>query len=227
AIAASYIGTKEALDAMLDVLKHPRGGHLAYAITCSLGSHTLRRHWEGNPAYDVPRILRASSRTTQLKEPTPNASDAQFDSQPNLKKVEISCQPERMLFTLKQFAVTPGQPVKIVFTNPDATDHNLVLVKPDALAEVGMAANEMAKDPKNANSDFVPASKRELILHASPMIGPTRKSLVHVLRFRAPAEPGIYPYVCTFPGHWVLMNGEMIVAKDLADVEAMLAVRQL
>ena len=67
--------------------------------------------------------------------------------------------PERMLFTVKQFAVTAGQPVKIVFTNPDATDHNLVVVKPDALAEVGMAANEMAKDPRNANSDFVPASK--------------------------------------------------------------------
>ena len=46
AIAASYIGTKEALDAMLDVLKHPRGGHLAYAITCALESHTLRPHWE-------------------------------------------------------------------------------------------------------------------------------------------------------------------------------------
>jgi putative heme-binding domain-containing protein len=226
AIAASYIGTKDALDAMLDVLNHPRGGHVAYAIVCALGSAPLRRHWEGNPTYNVASVLRAFTRTTQIKEPTPNASDAQFDSQPNLKTVTISCQPERMLFTVKQFAVTAGQPVKIVFTNPDATDHNLVVVKPDALAEVGMAANEMAKDPKNANSDFVPASKRDLILHASPMIGPTRKSLVHVLRFRAPAEPGIYPYVCTFPGHWVVMNGEMVVARDLADVEAMLAARQ-
>jgi putative heme-binding domain-containing protein len=226
AIAASYIGTKEALDAMLDVLKHPRGGHLAYAITCSLGSAPLRRHWEGNAAYNVTSILRASSRTQPLREPTPTASEAQFDSQPNLKAIIVSCQAERMLFTVKQFAVMAGQPVKIVFTNPDATDHNLVIVKPDALAEVGIAANEMAKDPRNANSDFVPPSKRDLILHASPMIGPTRKSLVHVLRFRAPAEPGIYPYVCTFPGHWVVMNGEMVVAKDLADVESMLAARQ-
>src|SRR5213080_4859484 len=76
--------------------------------------------------------------------------------------------------------------------------------------------------PTRTSSD----SKRDLILQASPMIGPTRKSLVHVLRFRAPAEPGIYPYVCTFPGHWVVMNGELVVAKDLADVEAMLAARQ-
>lgn len=225
-IAASYIGSKDALDAMLDVLKHPKGGHLAYAITCALESAPLRRHWEGNPAYNVASILRANTRATAIREPTPNATDALFDGQPNLKKVEISCQPERMLFTVKQFAVVAGQPVKIVFTNPDATDHNLVVVKPDALAEVGMAANEMAKDPKNANSDFVPAAKSDLILHASPMIGPTRKSLVHVLRFRAPTEPGIYPYVCTFPGHWVVMNGEMVVARDLADVEAMLAARQ-
>jgi putative heme-binding domain-containing protein len=226
AIAASYIGSKDALDAMLDVLKHPRGGHLAYAITCALESAPLRRHWEGNPAYNVARILRSANRATAIREPTPNATDALFDGQKDIKVVNISCQPERMLFTLKQFAVTTGQPVKIVFTNPDATDHNLVVVKPDALADVGIAANEMAKDSKNANSDFVPATKRDLILHASPMIGPTRKSLVHVLRFRAPTESGIYPYVCTFPGHWVVMNGEMIVAKDLADVEAMLAARQ-
>jgi putative heme-binding domain-containing protein len=226
AIAASYIGTKEALDALLDTLKHPRGGHLAYAINCSLGSAPMRRHWEGNPAYNVASILRSASRSTQLKEPPATAGQAQFDSQPNLKAVTISCQPERMLFTVKQFAVTVGQPVKLVFTNPDATDHNLVLVQPDALAEVGMAANEMAKDPQNANSDFIPAAKQALILQAAPMIGPTRKSLVHVLRFRAPTEPGVYPYVCTFPGHWVVMNGEMVVAKDLADVDAMLAARQ-
>src|SRR5438034_10189900 len=97
AIAASYIGTKEALDAMLDVLKHPRGGHLAYATTCSLESAPLRRHWEGNPSYNVASVLRASNHASAIKEPTPSASDAQFDSQPNLKVVNISCHPEPML----------------------------------------------------------------------------------------------------------------------------------
>ena len=27
----------------------------------------------------------------------------------------------------------------------------------------------------------------------------------------APSAPGRYPYLCTFPGHWVIMNGVMIV----------------
>lgn len=223
AIAATYIGTKPAFEAMLDVLKHPRDGHLAYAITCALGSHSLRPHWESNPEYNVASMLKQAAKESVIQEPTPTAKEAQFDRQRNLKRIEISCLPERMLFTVKDFSVTPGQPVKLVFTNPDATDHNLVIVKPDAMAEVGMAANEMAKDPRNAASDFVPPSKKNLILHASVMIGPTRASTIHVMRFIAPSEPGIYPYVCTFPGHWVVMNGVMVVAKDATAAAELLA----
>ena len=223
AIACSHVGTPEALDACLQTLNHPAEKHTAYAIQCALGSHTLKRHWDGNPKYNIDRILRKLERSSELKEPTPTARESEFDSQKDLKTVRISCVPERMLFTVNQFAVTTGQPVKMVFTNPDATDHNLVIVKPGALAEVGMAANAMARDPKNANSDFIPAEKKKLILHASPMIGPTRKSQVHVLRFEAPKEPGIYPFVCTFPGHWIIMKGDMVVAKTLAEVDSMLA----
>ncbi|MDG1894975.1 MAG: ThuA domain-containing protein [Fuerstiella sp.] len=226
AICGSYLGTPEALDIVIQTLNHPAEKHVAYAIQCSLGSHTLRRHWEGNPKYNIGRILNRLARSSELKEPTPSAGQAEFDSQKNLKTVRISCLPERMLYTVNQFAVTTGQPVKIMFTNPDATDHNLVIVKPNALAEVGMAANAMARDPKNANSDFIPDGKKDLILQASPMIGPTRKSQVHVMRFEAPTEAGIYPFVCTFPGHWIIMKGEIVVADDLSEVNSMLAARK-
>ncbi len=226
AIAASYIGTKPAYEAMLDTLKHPREGAVAYAITCALGSHTLRPYWEGSSGNDIAKLLKQAAKITEIKEPTPTASEAKFDSKSDLKVVKISCIPERMLFSIKDFSVLPGQSVKVIFTNPDATDHNLVFVKPDALAEVGMAANEMAKDPRNANSDFVPPQKRNLILHASAMIGPTRTSLIQVMRFTAPSEPGIYPFVCTFPGHWVVMNGVMVVAKDQATADALLLASQ-
>jgi putative heme-binding domain-containing protein len=223
AIAASYIGTQPALDALLEVAKHPREGHLDYAFKCALGSHTMRSIWEGNSAYNVAKLIKPSRRESAFAEPKPNPSEAQFDKAKDLKTVKISCLPERMLFTVTHFTVRPQQPVKLVFSNPDATDHNLVIVQPDKLAEVGMAANEMAKDRANANSDFIPPTKQKLILHASPMIGPTRKSLVHVLRFSAPEKPGVYPYVCTFPGHWIVMNGVMIVAHDAAEAEALLA----
>lgn len=224
AIAASYIGTKPAFDAMLDVLKHPRDGHVKYAITCALGSHTLRRHWENDPASGIARLLKQAAKEEQIKEPKATREEAKFDQQANLKTVNISCVPERMLFSVREFSTTPGQPVKLVFINSDATDHNLVFVKPDSMAEVGVAANEMAKDPRNANSDFIPPTKEDLILHATHMIGATRSSLIDVLRFEAPMKPGIYPYVCTFPGHWIVMNGVMVVANTEAEAKTMLEV---
>jgi putative heme-binding domain-containing protein len=35
------------------------------------------------------------------------------------------------------------------------------------------------------------------------------------LNFTAPKEPGIYPYVCTYPGHWRRMHGALYVVPDL------------
>jgi azurin len=31
------------------------------------------------------------------------------------------------------------------------------------------------------------------------------------VHFRAPSEPGDSPFVCTFPGHWRVMNGVLHV----------------
>jgi putative heme-binding domain-containing protein len=223
AITASWIGTPEALVSLEEVLRRPLGGHLAYAAACAARSAPLARLWQADPASPIPALLKRMEKATAIKVPKPSKVEAAFDTQKNLATVEISCRPERMLFTRQEFTVRPGQPVKLVFTNPDATDHNLVIVTPGALAEVGVAANEMARDPKNASGDFVPASKQDKILAATPMIGPTRKALAHVLRFDAPAEPGVYPYVCTFPGHWIVMNGRMVVAADDTEAERLLA----
>ena len=221
AIAASYIGTESALKILLEVFQHPMEQHLSYAVASSLGSHTLRPIWESDPKYSVERLLKKLKTSNAIVEPKAKKEDKDFDERPNLKTVRISCEPERMLYTIKEFTAVPGQPLKIVFTNPDATDHNLVIVKPGALAEVGIAANDMAKDAKNANSDFIPTEKKALILHATPLIGANRKLKIDVLRFEAPSEPGVYPYVCTFPGHWIIMNGNMIVGRDDKEIESL------
>jgi len=54
--------------------------------------------------------------------------------------------------------------------------------------------------------NFVPEIPE--ILASTPLVNPeTSESLV----FTAPTEPGEYPYLCTVPGHWRIMNGIMIV----------------
>ncbi|MCB1088849.1 MAG: HEAT repeat domain-containing protein, partial [Verrucomicrobiae bacterium] len=213
AIAASYLGTPTALEAVLAVIDRPMDTHLKYAVQTSLGSATLARHWKGKPdflashpslAAFVKTWNQPNKITKGIDKPTPE--EKKFDQQDNLKVVEIAAVPERLLFDVTRIEVSAGQPVKIVFTNPDATQHNLVIVQPGALEEIGMAGNEMAKDPGGFAKGFVPDSPK--ILHHTRLLEP---ATAEALRFHAPESPGVYPYLCTFPGHWIVMKGEMVV----------------
>lgn len=212
AIAASYMGTEDALVSMLDTTKHPYGGHLSYAMRTSLGSSTLKPIWENNEAFNAahPELrtfldeFEKSLKTKPSK--ITSAQDAAFDTQKNLKRVKITCIKERMLFDVTKIEAEPGQPIRLHLVNPDATAHNLVVVKPGALEEIGIAANEMAKDPNGYKKGFIPKSSK--ILHHTKLLEPETSE---ILRFKAPTEPGTYPYLCTFPGHWIIMKGELIV----------------
>jgi azurin len=208
--AASYIGTRAAIDAIMPVMHSPMDTHLRYATICAFGSEYLRRHWEQEPALasminSFIKPPKTTTKTDSFKE-VKHADDVAFDKHINLAVFEISSVPERMLFTPTQFTVKSGQPVKLIFSNPDAMQHNLVIVKPGAMEEIGMAGNEMAKDPNGIKANFVPKSDK--ILCATKLVDPHEGE---VLRFLAPMEPGVYPFVCTFPGHWIIMNGKMTV----------------
>ncbi len=213
AIAASYIGTPEALEAALDLLKHPMDPYLTYALRTSLDSHTLQPLWKGNTAFmqkhpELEKFLKDSEPTkpalmAKKKKPEPPNP---FDNQPGLQIITIKTIPERLLYDLREFKVAPGAPVKLVFENPDVTPHNLLIVQPGAADEVGMAGNEMAKTPDGFAKGFIPDSPK--ILHKTKMLN---QGDSEVLRFTAPTAKGKYPYICTFPGHWLVMKGEMIV----------------
>jgi plastocyanin len=213
AIAASYIGTPEALEAALDLLKHPMDPYLTYALRTSLDSHTLQPLWKGNTAFmakhpELEKFLKDSEPTKpalmakKKKAEPPNP----FDNQPGLQTITIKTIPERLLYDLREFKVAPGAPVKLIFENPDVTPHNLLIVQPGAADEVGMAGNEMAKTPDGFAKGFIPDSPK--ILHKTKMLNQGDRE---VLRFTAPTAKGKYPYICTFPGHWLVMKGEMIV----------------
>jgi azurin len=46
------------------------------------------------------------------------------------------------------------------------------------------------------------------ILCHTRVLDPQKKTAIH---FTAPAKAGRYPYVCSFPGHWAVMRGVLIV----------------
>lgn len=207
-LAASYIGSKEALEAVLGVLDRPAGEHLTYAIRTALGSEALSRHWKTAPEPRITAFManfEKSYRRVPFEKPK-SAKENTFDQQAGVAMVKITCLPERMLYDTAEFTVKAGQPISLVFSNPDATPHNLAICRPGSLEEVGLAGNEMAKDPDGMKKDFIPVSDK--ILQHTRLLNPNTSQ---TLRFTAPAAPGDYPYVCTFPGHWVIMRGIMHV----------------
>ena len=69
-----------------------------------------------------------------------------------------------------------------------------------------MAADNLGTGPDAVAQNYVPDI--EDVLEVLPLVEPGEtKSLL----FLAPEQPGQYPYVCTIPGHWPMMNGTMTV----------------
>jgi azurin len=102
------------------------------------------------------------------------------------------------------FFVRPGASVELLFSNYDEMLHNLVITRPGARERIIQAALEMGAGA--ADRDFVPSSPE--VLWSTKLIS-TGQSVT--LRFTAPSTAGDYPFVCTMPGHGILMFGTMTV----------------
>jgi azurin len=104
------------------------------------------------------------------------------------------------------FDVPAGKPVEIVFNNPDFMQHNVVIGAMGSMKIIGAAADAIASDPKGAEMNYVPRIPE--VLFSTRLVNPQETI---TLSFIAPDKPGEYPFVCTFPGHWSVMNGVMKV----------------
>ena len=143
-----------------------------------------------------------------------------------VRVVRIGTVYERMAYDRETIAVQAGRPVLFVLENIDAMPHNFVITKPGEMARLGELAEALAQDPDFARRNFVPNDPA--VLAAGGLMQPQTSQR---LAFEVPTEPGVYPYVCTYPGHWRRMFGAMYVVDDLeaylADPAAYLAAHPL
>lgn len=127
-------------------------------------------------------------------------------------EITLTADKIQFIYDIKEFTVKPGQKVKITLINPADSvtrqPHNVLIVKPGKKDVVGMAANNGMADPTFLTTkQAVPDS--EEILHHSKLVQAGEQD---TFEFTAPTEVGDYPYICTYPGHWAIMNGVMKVA---------------
>ena len=64
--------------------------------------------------------------------------------------------------------------------------------------------------PDKQGRIYVPANKK--IIASSKLLEAGQKE---TLKLTAPEKPGDYEYVCTYPEHWKVMFGQLVVVKDM------------
>jgi len=105
-------------------------------------------------------------------------------------------------FEPPRFEAKPGDEIVVTLENADSTHlpHNFLVVQPGKREAVVQQATELGE--KGQARDFIPDNPA--ILVHSAMLNPEGTNTV---RFRLPDAAGVYPYVCTMPGHGMVMYG--------------------
>lgn len=124
------------------------------------------------------------------------------------RKVEITAN-DQMKFSVIELRAKAGERLSVTLANTGTTPkfsmgHNWVLLALGANVDTFLVA--AAEAP---TTDYVPAARRADILAATKLLGPGERDTA---TFAAPAAPGRYPFICSFPGHTqVGMRGVLIV----------------
>ena len=114
---------------------------------------------------------------------------------------------DQMKFDKSEIRVKAGQKVRLTLKHVGKMDKNVMghdwvlLTKGADMAAVGQATAE------SPDHDVIPASVKDQVIVSTKMLGGGESDTIE---FDAPA-PGTYTFMCTFPGHYALMNGKFIV----------------
>ena len=111
-----------------------------------------------------------------------------------------------MKFDTRKITVQSGKIVKLTLKHIGQLDvqvmgHNFVLLKKKV--DLIEFANKAATARDN---QYIPVGSDEVIVYTD-MIGGGQETAIEFL----PPEPGVYDFICSFPGHYAMMKGKFIV----------------
>jgi putative heme-binding domain-containing protein len=168
--------------------------------------HKLGRPFTEFPGYrPVTKQIAAHPLLADLAIATKTVANPHRKPLPRAREIMIEAG-KNLTFVTQSFTVRAGEPIKLVFVNPDVVPHNWALLRPGTLERIGGQVNKLVAEPDAAARHYIP--KSDDILFYTDIVPPQNRFTIY---FHAPAEKGRYPYLCTFPGHWMVMNGQMVV----------------
>jgi azurin len=113
---------------------------------------------------------------------------------------------ENMRFDKELFRVRAGKKILLILKNTSAKSatsmaHNVVILKS------GVDIADFADIAHNAKTEqYVPSSLDSLIIAHTRLVGGGDADQVEFVI----SKPGVYDFICSFPGHWGTMQGKIV-----------------
>lgn len=171
--------------------------------------YTLNRIPDGDRIIPVPANeaelcvapVPAAANAATAKHPTRKPRD--WSSDDGDQTILLGTQPG-LKFDTTTLTVKASARIRFVLRNSDDMLHNFVLCAPGKGQEVGAAA--MTLGIEGAAKNYVPETP-DVLYHTAL----TQPGATDTIYFTAPTAPGDYDYICSFPGHSMMMKGVMHV----------------
>jgi azurin len=175
----------------------------AFTVACSFGCNSEKA---APPPSPPPAAPAAPAAPAPAEQPAPAPAAAPTVTPDEAGVVHVTST-DQMRFSAGRISTKAGQTITIELKNAgtlakEAMGHNLVVLKPgiDPMAFAMKAVSAKA-------TDYIPADAADQVIAHTKLLGPGESDTI---KFAAPA-PGTYPFVCTFPGHAAIMNGQLVV----------------
>lgn len=120
-------------------------------------------------------------------------------------ELQIASVANTMAFDKKELTVPAGAEVHLTLKNnatSSVLSHNWVLVNTGSEASVAAAGLKLGE-----SAGYIDVRDHDVLAN-TPLAKPGTTTEV---TFTAPDQPGKYPYICTFPGHYMMMKGVLTV----------------
>lgn len=141
----------------------------------------------------------------EAQEQPPGEPADEQTGEPQTVKLQVG---DNIQYSTNRIEVKSGAPVEVTLEHTgklakEAMGHNFVLLKKgtdmNAFANAAMGAVE---------NGYIPPNMADAVIAHTKLVGGGESDTI---TFPAPA-PGEYVYLCTFPGHYMNMNGKLIVS---------------
>lgn len=176
-------------------------GHLALQDwTNGVAFRNIKLKAFGQSAGDQPAPGESQEAVDSLERAAPGAKQLQFTDTIDLEANES------MRFNKELFKIHARKKIMLIFRNTAAPSgtamtHNVVILKP------GTDIADFADVARNAQKErYIPSAVASLIIAHTRLISGGESDEVEFTI----SEPGVYDFICSFPGHWGTMQGKIV-----------------